>query len=160
MTKPIFAMAALCAFAFGCEQRENETTYVTPAPTPITPKKEELPPVAPPPIGGGPAAATENTTRITLSIESATDRIAEARCQSAMNCKEIGKGKKAGDWSTCMENGRKTSVKGLSYAGCPKGVDGTKLMGCLDSIHSGVCTDIMASTATMKSCSNATLCAK
>ncbi|MGZ3422777.1 MAG: DUF6184 family natural product biosynthesis lipoprotein [Polyangiales bacterium] len=158
MTKPIFAMVALTALSFGCESRENETTYVTPAPTPITPKKEAPPPIEP--IGGGPAASNENTAPMNISIESAADRMAEAHCQSAMNCKEVGKGKKAGDWSTCMDNNRKTSTKGLSYASCPKGVDGSKLMGCLDSIHSGVCTDIMSSVSTLRSCSTAALCAK
>jgi hypothetical protein len=77
-----------------------------------------------------------------------------------MNCKEIGKGKKAGEWSKCIEDNTTSSGKGLSYDECPKGVDAMKLAGCLDAIHGGICTDIMTSVSTLTSCSTASLCAK
>jgi hypothetical protein len=162
MTKPILAMVALAALSIGCESRENETTYVTPTPTPapapVAPKTEMPPTEAP--IGGGPAVKTEDNGPVTVSIEGAALRMAEAHCQSAMNCKEIGKGKKAGEWSKCIEDGTTTSTKGLTYESCPKGVDAMKLSNCLDTIHSGVCTDIMSSVSTATQCSNDSLCAK
>lgn len=158
MTKPILAMVALAALSFGCESRDNETTYVTPTPAPVAPKTEMPPTEAP--IGGGPAVKNDDNGPATVSLEGASLRIAEAHCQSAMNCKEIGKGKKAGEWSKCIEDGTTTANKGLTYDACPKGIEAMKLSNCLDTIRSSGCTDIMSSVSTMNQCSSDSLCAK
>jgi len=160
MTKSIFALlcsgACLCG-ATGC-QNEQQSTYVVPSPSPVEPKTEQPATDAPLISGGGPIGGGPVTTEpMTLSIEGAADRIAEAECKHQMHCTA----KKDFDFSRCIANGRKNARVGLTYDACPKGVEAAKLESCLDAVQSGACKDIVANVrSSMKPCLDAQLCAK
>ena len=106
-------IAALGAFAFGGCKKEREPVTAAAQPTPAygtpsygTPTGTGMTGTGTPTgggMGGGP-----------VDVNSAVNRIADARCEREMTCGNIGGDKKFVDRVTCVSEAKKDSIGALS----------------------------------------------
>ena len=101
------------------------------------------------PVGGGPQA---------IPVEVATDEIAEARCQRARRCDEVGAGREHADKSACLASYARKVVEEIDSNHCPEGIDRAALTRCVSEAASELCTHAFAEAEHADSCRAPDLC--
>jgi hypothetical protein len=104
------------------------------------------------PFGGGPKPME------TVTVINATDRMADASCKVSLKCDQIGEGKKAGVYQSCIAKQKGEASKDVAATSCPKGVDSDKLNACLDKVRTTNCDDITSALTTLDACKASALC--
>ena len=117
---------------------------------------------------GSPAAPSERVgvTTVTgadmgsLSSDLAVERIVAARCARETQCNNIGSDKHFVDHDTCAVELRKRMGTDLRAAECPRGIDGTALDSCMESIRSESCNNPIDTIQRLAACRTGELCLK
>ena len=108
---------------------------------------------APPPQN---AAGVANAQR--TDMETASWRLAEAKCKHASVCNEIGGNRAYPSNEACVMENRGKAEGDFRPADCPNGVDMTRLNTCLSEISAEACSGVGTGFARMMSCRTSSLC--
>jgi Family of unknown function (DUF6184) len=95
-----------------------------------------------------------------LSNDLAVERIVAARCARETQCNNVGSDKHFVDHDTCAVELRKHMGTDLRAAECPRGIDGTALDTCMESIRSESCNNPIDTIQRLAACRTAELCLK
>jgi hypothetical protein len=101
--------------------------------------------------GGGPSAAQQ-------SIDSAVERITNARCERESRCGNVGAGKDYDTHEKCLTVMRGKSAEGLPLSKCKGGIDQGGLSDCLTQIQNQKCGDPITAFTRATACRVSELC--
>ena len=90
--------------------------------------------------------------------DTASWRIATARCKHASACNEIGGNRSYASMDACMSKNRGDAQDNLRAANCPHGVDSARLDSCLSSIGSEACSGIGSGFNRSMACRTSEVC--
>jgi hypothetical protein len=133
------------ALSVGCRDREQRAYGTTrPAenePHMSRPPTEELSE----PKGADQRAPKDSSPRGAMAFSDMKMKLAEAKCERAVRCQQIGKGKEWGSKDACIGATRNEEFPGLSAAqDCPKGVDASDVEKCAADIKGSSCDEELA----------------
>ncbi len=140
VARPALALGvtALLAVLGGCERRET---------APETSTAQE-----PAARGGGPQAPTA-----TVSLVAAIDRLAEAGCDRAQACGDIGGSGRYGTRDECLRATSKADADNLDLDRCPQ-LDAAQLEACTKAVQEAPCDHEGSHLERMDACRVAVLC--
>ena len=88
----------------------------------------------------------------------AREQLAQARCEHAMKCEDVGEGKRYRDPSECTVRVQVELQPRLDRAECPTGVDELALRACVEATAREACGDDGAGARRSAACAPEKLC--
>lgn len=140
----VVGVGALLALSAGCRDREQraygtmrpaegEPNARAPMAEPSEPKNAEPDTPKMPPSGGA------------MAFLDMKMKLAEAKCERAVRCDQVGKGKTWGSKEACIGETKADEFPGLSAAQeCPHGVDAKDVAKCANDIKASACDEALA----------------
>ncbi|MBN9160012.1 MAG: hypothetical protein BGO98_32275 [Myxococcales bacterium 68-20] len=115
---------------------------------PPTPKAERGERSRPPPTEGG----------TSTPLDPIVPRVAQAQCDRARSCGQIGSGKTWSSLASCMDTERPLAREALAQLGCPDGYDSTAVASCLSAIRLAACDKRTDGLGSVAECAPHALC--
>ena len=145
-TLKTLSIVALGVFAVtGCERKYEsrmiEQTEPAPVGGPLPPSNGQLG------VGGGP-----------VSLDSAVDKIADARCDRELKCGSVGPEKKWSDRDGCTTSMKKSLADELNADDCPAGIDTKELDECLHMARNEDCKNPLDKISRVAACRTSDIC--
>lgn len=141
----VVGAGALVTLSVGCRDREQRA-YGTPRPADnephtLRPPTEKLSE----PKGADQGAPKGSLPHGAMAFSDMKMKLAEAKCERAVRCKQVGKGKEWGSKDACIGATRNEEFPGLSAArDCPRGVEASGVEKCAADIKSASCDEALA----------------
>jgi Family of unknown function (DUF6184) len=114
--------------------------------------------------GTGAAADAGVTTttgaEVRIMTESATERMARARCSREVSCDHVGPGRRHASIETCRELNQSESRAELNPQACPGGIDQSQLVRCIAAMEQASCLDPVGAIVRDEECRTHKLCVK
>ena len=105
-----------------------------------------------------PQTAVGVTSAQRVDTNTASWRLAGARCKHASSCNEIGGNRTYPSTDGCISENRGKAESDLRPADCPHGVDSTRLDSCLSAVSAEACSGIGSGFTRMMACKTSALC--
>jgi hypothetical protein len=105
-----------------------------------------------------PAEAVQETSA-TAQTRSASESIAESRCEREQHCDNIGDNKKYSSSADCLTRIRADWKDDLNARECPGGVKQTELNECLSKIRAEECGSPFDTLSRVSECTSGQICA-
>lgn len=102
--------------------------------------------------------AAETSAAVRKMIDTATERIVEARCERDAVCDPVRYSQRAEQLETCRGLMRAETVKELNPAECPGGVDEVAVARCVAAIEQTGCIDPVGAVMRLGDCGKDELC--
>jgi hypothetical protein len=103
-----------------------------------------------------PAAPSETVVR--GSVSQALDAIAQARCDRAARCQDVGGDKKYSSKQACVEKVKEDKLDGLNSEDCKFGIDQKELNECLTEIRNEDCNNPLDTLGRVAACRSSDMC--
>ncbi|MGC4087660.1 MAG: DUF6184 family natural product biosynthesis lipoprotein [Polyangiaceae bacterium] len=94
----------------------------------------------------------------TVETRSATESIAESRCQREERCENVGESKKYSSMSDCLTRIRADWKDDLNARECPGGVKDAQLDECLGKIRAEECNSPFDTLSRVAECTSGQIC--
>jgi len=101
---------------------------------------------------------TTTTSARTGTMTSSAARIADARCDRAAYCNDIGAGHHYEDRASCNREARRDAEDKLDHKDCAAGVDEARLNECVREIRNARCGNPIDSIEKSAACRRSELC--
>jgi hypothetical protein len=111
----------------------------------------------PRPIGGGPTESTAGAPSMTAPA-AALAKIAVARCDREVRCKNVGPKQKYLTHSECVTKTQNDKRDDINASDCPRGIEEHALAKCLDAIRSEDCGNPLDTIGRVNACRTGNLC--
>ncbi|MDI1445170.1 DUF6184 family natural product biosynthesis lipoprotein [Polyangium sp. 6x1] len=91
-------------------------------------------------------------------VNRALQSLADARCDRAMRCNQIGQGERFANRDACLQSVRKNERQDLNLYGCTEGIDQEELSECLSEINTSGCDATFDTLSAMADCRPSDMC--
>jgi hypothetical protein len=109
----------------------------------------------------GPAEDKAGVTNKQATVDTGTvDKLATARCNRELTCKNIGGGMKWASSDVCMNDFRGSIANELNSYTCPGGFDGSGVEHCMAALQNEECSHPLDTLQRLEKCRTEALCAK
>ncbi|MDI1478202.1 DUF6184 family natural product biosynthesis lipoprotein [Polyangium sp. y55x31] len=88
----------------------------------------------------------------------ALQSLADARCDRAMRCNQIGGGQRYASRDACIQSVRQSERQEMNLYGCSKGIDQEELSECLNEINTANCDAAFDALSQMADCRPSDMC--
>ncbi|MDC0739730.1 DUF6184 family natural product biosynthesis lipoprotein [Polyangium mundeleinium] len=91
-------------------------------------------------------------------VARALQSLADARCDRAVRCNQIGAGQRWSSRDACIQSVRQAERKDINLYECTGGVDQKELSECLNEINTANCESAFDALAQMAACRSSDMC--
>ena len=107
---------------------------------------------------GGAGSTTTRSAEGRLMAESATTRLADARCHRELDCAHVRAGQGPATLEGCRSRISSELSKSLNPEACPRGIDQAQLVQCVAALEHSSCVDPIGALIEYEDCKTSKLC--
>ncbi|MDI3283749.1 DUF6184 family natural product biosynthesis lipoprotein [Polyangium sp. 15x6] len=91
-------------------------------------------------------------------VNRALQSLADARCDRAMRCNQIGGGQRYASRDACVQSVRQSEREDINLYECAGGIDQKELSECLNEINTADCDSAFDALSQMAACRSSDMC--